>query len=60
MPTPFYGFASVVLVGFLEVGLLGQWVNVYVICLDVAQTPLLEDCTIFNFLEQGIRVHISP
>ena len=61
MPTSYHVFASVFLIGFLEVGLLSQWVKcVHVIYLGMAQIPLLGKCTIFHFLQQGMAVHIFP
>lgn len=46
MPTSFYVFASVFLVGFLDVRLLGHWVSVYVIYPDIAPIPLPGYCSI--------------
>lgn len=54
LPTSFYIFASVFLIRFLEVGLLGQWINVYVIYLDIAQIFLLGDYTIFIPYNKGM------
>lgn len=60
MPTSFYIFARVFLVGLLEVGLLGQWVNVHAIYLDITQIPLLGDCTIFHSLQKWNVFPIAP
>ena len=61
MPTSYHVFASVFLIGFLEVGLLSQRVKcVHVIYLDTAQIPFLRNSTIFHFLQQGMAVHIFP
>lgn len=59
MPTLFYIFATVFLLGFLEVRLLGQWIKVYIIYLDIIQIPLLRDSTVFHFLQQG-ESHAFP